>query len=300
VHRSIAWYPITRLLSRDELDSMIANAVAAYDDAVRSEWERIRIEPEKWRCSPWGDASGGFWVVAIDDGRALWFNDIEEGFNWSRYSSRGTIDEYLCEETDLLTILEQIAQRSSEVIRARLDEGGVPIEAAGPGAIEVRQTTYWEIRSRAPARYRIHFRNKAEVAFAGAEYPNIEIHTRHPLLVEYDTPHRSLYFSGTPLRPRSVAEDVDRAIRADSGSWRGLREYAGTTEAVERLLCAGHGMLMNAPESVCAVAARALEAAGIECSIVGRAPARPGKQVVLLGRSYVVAGGFAFERLTST
>jgi hypothetical protein len=281
--------------SRQQVDSMIARALAAYDDAVRSEWERIRIEPEKWRCSPWGDATGGFWAVAIDDGRVLWFNDIEEGFNWSRYSTRGTIDEYFCNQDELEIIFERIAEQNSERTRARLREGDVPTEIAGPGTIEVRQTTYWVVKSRAGARYRIHFRDKAEFAFAGAEYPSIEIHDRHPLLVQYEAPNRSLYFSGRPLGAQSVADEVERAIRADSSSWRSLHEYAGSTKAVERLLNAGHGMLMNAPESVCKVAAQVLEAHGVRCSILGHAPARPGMRVLLLGRSYVIAAGFAFD-----
>jgi len=253
---------------------MIANALAAYDDAVRSEWERIRIEPEKWRCSPWGDETGGFWAVAIDGDQVLWFNDIEEGFNWSRYSTRGTIDEYFCNQDELEMIFERIAQQNSERSRAGLREGDVPPALACPGTIVARQTTYWEVESRAGERYRIHFRDKAEFAFVGAEYPSVEIHDRHPLLVQFDSPNRSLYFTGRPLKPRSVAEEVDRAIRADSSSWRGLHEYAGSTDAVERLLSAGHGMLMDAPEPVCAVAARVLEAAGVQCSILGRAPAR--------------------------
>lgn len=281
--------------SRKDIDSMIANALAEYDDAVRSEWERIRIEPEKWRCSPWGDETGGFWAVAVNDGRVLWFNEIEEGFNWSRYTIRGTIDEYFCDQTEFVTILEQIAQKNSERTRARLHEAGVPTEIAGPGTIELRQTTYWDVHSRAGANYRVHFQDKAEFAFAAAEYSSIEIHDRHPLLVQYDSPNRSLYFSGTPLRPRSVAEELERAIRPDSLSWRGLYEYAGSTDAVQRLLDAGHGMLMNAPEPVCAVAARVLEAAGLQYSILGRAPARPGMRVLLLGGSYVIAAGFAFE-----
>jgi hypothetical protein len=282
-------------LTRAELDAIIANALAEYDADVRAEWERIRIEPEKWRCSPWADATDGFWAVAIDNGRVLWLNDIEEGFNWSLFRDRGTIDEYLCNQTELVTIFERIAQQNNKRARARLREGGVPTELEGSGTIEVRQTTYWELRSRAGARYRIHFRDKAEVAFAGPEYSSIAIHDRHPLLVQYDSPNRTLYFHGTPVRPRSVAEDVERAIRADSASWRGLHEYAGRIEAVEHLLRASHGKLMDAPEPVCDVAARVLESQGVECSILGHAPARPGMRVLLLDRSYCIAAGFALE-----
>jgi hypothetical protein len=281
--------------SREELDSVIASALAQYDDDVRAEWDRIHVEPQKWRCSPWGDEAGGFWAVAVDDDQVLWFNDIEEGFNWSRYTSHGTIDEYLCNQTEFIEILEQIAQRNGERARAQLREAGVPPEIAGPGTIEVRQTTYWDIRSKSGLRYRIHLRDKVEFAFSDAAYPSIELIDRHPLLVQYDAPYRSLYFSGAPQRPRSIAEMIDRSIRADSESWRGLGDYAGNIEAVERLLRAGHGMLMTAPEPVCAVAVRVLEADGVLCSVLGNARPHPGKRLVLLGASYVIAGGFAFE-----
>jgi hypothetical protein len=64
----------------------------------------------KWRCSPFGDDSGGFWAVAVDGERVLWFNDIEDGFNWSRCTVRGRIDEYLCDQREFGPILETIAQ----------------------------------------------------------------------------------------------------------------------------------------------------------------------------------------------
>jgi hypothetical protein len=283
-------------LSRQDLESVIINALAEYDDAVRAEWARIRIEPEKWRCSPWGDEGGGFWVVAVDGDRVLWFNDIEEGFNWSRYSTRGTIDEYLCNETAFTDFLEGIAQEQSEITRARLRDGDLPANLVGPGAIVFRQSTYWDVRAATGATYRVHFRYKVEFAFTTAAYPSIELTDRHPLLVQYDEPFRSLYFSGTPLRASAAADELEHAIRDMSQSWRALRDYAGSADAVERRLRAGHGMLMEAPQSVCAVAARVLEAEGVQSSILGNAPSRPGKRVLLLGPNFVIASGFAFER----
>jgi hypothetical protein len=282
-------------LSRQELDSMIATRLAEYDDDVRAEWARIRIEPEKWRCRPLGDEGDGFWVVALDGDRALCFNDIEEGFSWSRYSTRGTLDEYLCDETGFTEILEAIAQAQSDLTRSRLREGDVPAKLRSTGTIVFRQSTYWDIRAETGARCRIHFRYKVEFAFATAAYPSIAITDHHPLLVQYHEPFRSLYFSGVPRRPSAAAEAVERAIRDLSQSWRSVRDYAGSTEAVERRLRAGHGMLMEAPESVCSVVARVLETEEVQCSILGNAPSRPGKRVLLLGRSHVIADGFAFE-----
>ncbi len=49
------WEP----LSREELDALIAEGLSSADDSVRAAWERMRIAPEKWQCSPWGDPGGG-------------------------------------------------------------------------------------------------------------------------------------------------------------------------------------------------------------------------------------------------
>ena len=286
-------------LPRADLDSMIASGLAEYDDDVRAEWDRIRIEPEKWRCSPWGDAGGGFWAVAVDDDRVLWFNDIEEGFNWSWFGETGTIGEYLCNQSDFAEVLEQIAQTQSERERSRLLESDVPEELAGAGTIGPRQTTYWEARSSSGALYRIHFRDKAETSFAVAEYAAVELLSRHPLLTQYDEPSRSVYFSGTPIDPRSLAERLDRVVDATSEGWRRLASYTGGPDDVARRLRSGHGLVMNAPESICAAVASALEDAGVQASVVGAARARPGNRLLLFGHSYVIASAFVFERRSS-
>ncbi len=80
-------------LTREDLDELISRGLEPMDDAVQTAWTAIRIEPEKWQCSPWGDEGGGFWVVAEKDGQVVWYNDIEDGFNISRFATRGIIDE---------------------------------------------------------------------------------------------------------------------------------------------------------------------------------------------------------------
>ena len=64
-------------------------------------FETIRIMPEKWQISPWGDHNDGFWIIGIIGQTVLWYNDIEEGFNSSSYSKYGTIKEYWCNDDDL-------------------------------------------------------------------------------------------------------------------------------------------------------------------------------------------------------
>ena len=199
----MAWMP----LSRDDLDSMIATALADYDEEVRAAWAGIRIEPTKWRCSPWGDEGGGFWVVAIEGDRVLWFNDIEDGFNRSTFSEHGVIDEYRCDQTELTEILSQIACDYSARVWKELHEHDVPAELAGPGTIVRRQTTYWELRAAAEVQYRVHLRDKVEVGFAAEVYPRVELVSRHPLLAQHDEPSRSsVLHRGASRSPKSCGD----------------------------------------------------------------------------------------------
>jgi hypothetical protein len=91
------WEPI----SHADLHTRIESGEAEMDAPVRAFWERIRIKPVKWSLPPWGDLGGGFWVVAIIGQQVVWFNDIEDGFNCSRYDSFGTISEYWCNQSEL-------------------------------------------------------------------------------------------------------------------------------------------------------------------------------------------------------
>jgi hypothetical protein len=98
------WVPITL----NELHHTIANAETAMDAALQPIWQAIPVEPMKWKLHPWGDAGGGFWVVAIFGGHVLWFNDIEWGFNLSRYREWGTIGEYRCNEDELQDMMKDV------------------------------------------------------------------------------------------------------------------------------------------------------------------------------------------------
>ena len=93
----IEWEPI----SETALKARVAQGVARMSPAQLRLWEAVRIEPEKWQQHPYGDQGEGFWVVAIVGRTVLWFNDIEDGFNRSRYASYGTIDDYWCNQDEL-------------------------------------------------------------------------------------------------------------------------------------------------------------------------------------------------------
>jgi hypothetical protein len=286
------WKPLTRV----DLDAIIASGLAGYDDDVRAEWERIRIEPARWQCSPWGDEGGGFWAVAIDDGEVVWFNDIEDGFNRSHFPARGIIGDYRCNQTSFQEILGEIERRQAARASASLASGCIPAELTGPGRIAKRQTTYWTLRTETGLVWRVLFERKAEFAYVDGAYERLEIQTKHPLLVQHDEPSRSLYFLGTPLDPRRVVAHVDAVIRRVSDGWRSVADYADSVENAIRVLRGGYGLMMQAPESVCAAVGECLERSGLSTSMLGSAPGRRGHSALLLGRSYVIATRFTFAR----
>lgn len=71
-------------------------------------WEAIRISPEKWQQEPYGSEGAGFWVVGILGALVVWYNDIEDGFNYSKYERFGTIEEYWCNQDRLEWILQTL------------------------------------------------------------------------------------------------------------------------------------------------------------------------------------------------
>jgi hypothetical protein len=100
------WTPITE----EDLGEQIVFGENAMDVALLPMWHAIRVKPTKWELHPWGDEGGGFWIVAVFGQYVLWFNDIEWGFNLSRYSTFGKIDEYCCNQDELQHSIYQIRE----------------------------------------------------------------------------------------------------------------------------------------------------------------------------------------------
>ena len=90
-----------RSTTLDELQADIRESESRMSAAEAQFWRAVRVAPCKWTCSPYGDEGGGFWVVAVIGRHVLWYNDIEEGFNFSRYTEFGRIDNYMCDQSDL-------------------------------------------------------------------------------------------------------------------------------------------------------------------------------------------------------
>ncbi len=98
------WAP----LSEDGLRQAIADACDRMSPSQRSLWQAIEINPARWSQSPYGDYGGGFWAVGIIGRVVVWYNDIEEGFEHSRYVSHVSIAEYKCSQFKLEHVVEQL------------------------------------------------------------------------------------------------------------------------------------------------------------------------------------------------
>ena len=71
-------------------------------------WDLIKINPQKWTLPPWGDEGGGFWVVGLIGANCIYYNDIEDGFNFSSYTEFGRIDDYNCSLSNLKSVVDHL------------------------------------------------------------------------------------------------------------------------------------------------------------------------------------------------
>jgi hypothetical protein len=91
------WQPISETAIWDS----IIQAEARMNAEKLRLWDAIKITPQKWAQIPYGIEGSGFWAVAVLGEMVVWFNDIEVGYNVSRYKSFGIIEEYLCNQDEL-------------------------------------------------------------------------------------------------------------------------------------------------------------------------------------------------------
>jgi hypothetical protein len=112
----VEWEPI----SETALKTRISQGQARMTPAQLRLWDAIRIEPEKWQQHPYGDQGKGFWVVALMGRTVIWYNDLEDGFNRSRFSAYGTIDDYWCNQDELEVAVQYVLtalEHGSDLLR---------------------------------------------------------------------------------------------------------------------------------------------------------------------------------------
>jgi hypothetical protein len=232
------------------------------------------------------------------DRRVIWYNDIEGGFNIGDFSTDGVIDDYTCSQTTLAELLASLPVTQTDQSKLRFAKL-VPEELRAPGTIRRRQTTYWTVDTRDGDSWRLHFREKLEFAYADAAFSEVIVASQHPLLVQYQHPWSQLFFSGTPADPQGVVATVRRAVVTASQGWRTFDQYANPAAInLDRF-----GVLMHGPTSLVELVSSILSSAGLKTRALPhvRYSFTPDHtlQALILGRSFVIANEFAFEKLNS-
>ncbi|SNR62646.1 hypothetical protein [Flavobacterium sp. ov086] len=98
------WEPI----SLKELNNEILKTEKDLDEELKNFWNLIKIDPVKWSEEKYGELGGGFWVVGIFGHQVIWYNDIEEGFNISDYKTFGEIEDYWCNQDELVHVIYRL------------------------------------------------------------------------------------------------------------------------------------------------------------------------------------------------
>lgn len=100
------WTPISEV----DLWDLVIKAEARMSPQLFRLWQAIKITPQKWSEQSHGKAGGGFWVVAVVGENAIWYNDIEDGFNRSLYRHHGELDEYVCNQDELEVAVQGVLE----------------------------------------------------------------------------------------------------------------------------------------------------------------------------------------------
>lgn len=100
----VDWKPI----SKEALLQRVAQGEARMQAEELRLWKMMRVEPVKWRQDPYGTEGQGFWVVGLIGISVIWYNDIEDGFNRSRSTRHGEIQDYWCNQDELDTAMKYL------------------------------------------------------------------------------------------------------------------------------------------------------------------------------------------------
>jgi len=100
------WEPV----EFDQVIELIDKWVKEMTNEQLEIWNRIAVQPIKWKENEHGKEGNGFWVVGIQKNIVIWYNDIEEGFNISNFTQNGIICEYGTEQDELQWAIRKLKE----------------------------------------------------------------------------------------------------------------------------------------------------------------------------------------------
>ncbi len=90
------WVPVTK----SELLDLIANQLSNCNQAQLDTWKKYSVKPYKVKIDRYG-LTESVYIVALKSNVAMYFEDVEDGFNFSRLSKEGDILEHYCNQDEL-------------------------------------------------------------------------------------------------------------------------------------------------------------------------------------------------------
>lgn len=91
----------TNPISIDEIMDLIADGEAEMEPDMLALWNAIKTTPGKWSQVSYPNNEIKFWVVGLTENTAIYYNDIEEGFNISGFKTYGHLDDWGYEQDEL-------------------------------------------------------------------------------------------------------------------------------------------------------------------------------------------------------
>ena len=101
------WKPVEESWLLENID----NSEWLLDCAEKNLWNLIKITPKKWQQHPWGDEGQGFYAVGVLGNQVIYYNDIEDGYNLSKFKEYGIIDEYWCNQNELHHVVNYLLKQ---------------------------------------------------------------------------------------------------------------------------------------------------------------------------------------------
>lgn len=173
-------------------------------------------------------------------------------------------------------------------------EGSMPISHRTVECeVTRRQSTFWEIQTDV-GRERVHFFAKEEFYFIEAQASFIDVLDDHPVLLDYRHSWEKLFIASPVASPGELHDKIVQGLRAFMNSWRPPDHYLNDG-AVPKILRQGHGLLLEAPIPVAAIARAIIHEAGARYTTLPGRPGRWPRKALVIGRNFVVARSFRTE-----
>lgn len=76
------------------------------DIRIRRLWDRVSLEPQRWRAAQYPQKAE-VWVVGVLGDRCLYFNEVEGGWGWGRFSEWGRVADFHWEQLEIQHVVAQ-------------------------------------------------------------------------------------------------------------------------------------------------------------------------------------------------